>query len=539
MNVRSRRRRHGFVLLLLLRGLVVVGGGGLGDLGVELIVADEPVDEVAEAGLEGGGRAVAEVVRGVADVGVGERHVAVAGHGDDALVGLPAQQLLEDGHHPGDGHGGGVAEVVDAERRWPAFSAGPGAGALAGGVERAEAALDDVVDVGEVAARVGAVGGAEQRDGLAGHDAAGEEEVGHVGAAPRPVHGEEAEAGDGEPVDVVVGVRDGLAGLLGGRVQRRRAVGAVVLGEGRVGVEPVHGRGRGPDDRRLRVGVLGRHLQDADEPGHVGRHVRLRRLHGVPHPGLRGQVQHVRERRHVEEPLQQRGVVDVGVEHQDAAAGQQRLARALQRRVVVGVEVVEAQDAVAAGPQRERAVRAHEARGAGDQHGDAPVPARPGAPPHLLLPRGAPVRRRGHEQAAVRGGGARAVVGAAAAAGGEVEGAREEGRVVQREEEDERERGQHGGAEEQVRRRGHELGAGRPAQQQRAPAGVPLQLHPLGGRVHRGDPRRRHCGCLGLCSSSSSRSGPRGRAGARRTETARLEASRLAEEGVRRASVWI
>jgi len=105
---------------------------------------------------------------------------------------------------------------------------------------------------------------------------------------------------------------------------------------------------------------------------------------------------------------------------------------------------------------------------------------------------------------------------------------------VHGEEDDERERGEHGGAEEQVRRRGHELGAGRPAQQQRAPAGVPLQLHPLGGRVHRGDPRRRHCGCALLFVLLAFRAS---RDSWIDSYTDRqlgwLEASRLAEEGVR------
>jgi hypothetical protein len=49
-----------------------------------------------------------------------------------------------------------------------------------------------------LAAHVGAVGGVEQHDEVAVDDAAGEGEVGHVGAAPRPVDGEEAEARDGE-----------------------------------------------------------------------------------------------------------------------------------------------------------------------------------------------------------------------------------------------------------------------------------------------------------------------------------------------------
>jgi hypothetical protein len=41
----------------------------------------------------------------------------------------------------------------------------------------------------------------------------------------------------------------------------------------------------------------------------------------------------------------------------------------LERGVVVGVEAVDADDAVAALAERQRAVRAHEARGARDEHG--------------------------------------------------------------------------------------------------------------------------------------------------------------------------
>jgi hypothetical protein len=109
---------------------------------------------------------------------------------------------------------------------------------------------------------------------------------------------------------VVVRARNGLPGLLRRGVERGRAVRAVVLGEGRGGVEPVHGRGGGPHDGWLRVGVPRRGLEERDEAGHVGGHVGLRRAHRVAHAGLRRQVEHVRERDGGEEPLQQRGVED-------------------------------------------------------------------------------------------------------------------------------------------------------------------------------------------------------------------------------------
>ena len=53
----------------------------------------------------------------------------------------------------------------------------------------------------------------EDGDVGAHHDVLRELEGRHVGAAPRPVHGEEAQAGQGHAVDVVVSVRDQLIRL--------------------------------------------------------------------------------------------------------------------------------------------------------------------------------------------------------------------------------------------------------------------------------------------------------------------------------------
>lgn len=83
-----------------------------------------------------------------------------------------------------------VADVVDAVR-------GEGQPVLArlhlgGGLHDTTDALDDVVDVGEVAAAVAHV---EDLDGVAAAQLLGEAEVGHVGPAHGAVHREEAQAG--------------------------------------------------------------------------------------------------------------------------------------------------------------------------------------------------------------------------------------------------------------------------------------------------------------------------------------------------------
>jgi hypothetical protein len=94
-------------------------------------------------------------------------------------------------------------------------------------------------------------------------------------------------------------------------------------------------------------------------------------LHGVAQAGLRREVEHVGEGHDVEELGQEAAVVDVALHDEHAVAAQQRAPRLLERGVVVGVEAIDADDAddaVAVLAERQRAVRAHEARDACDEH---------------------------------------------------------------------------------------------------------------------------------------------------------------------------
>lgn len=110
-----------------------------------------------------------------------------------------------------------VADVVDAVRgeRQPVLARLH----LGRGVHDAPDALDDVVDVGEVAAAVAHV---EDLDGVAAAQLLGEAEVGHVGPAHGAVHREEAQACRGDRVELGVGGGHELVGLLGGGVERHR-----------------------------------------------------------------------------------------------------------------------------------------------------------------------------------------------------------------------------------------------------------------------------------------------------------------------------
>ena len=85
--------------------------------------------------------------------------------------------------------------------------------------------LDDIIDVGEIAAQVSVV---VDVDGLAGKDALGKLEVGHVGTSPRTIHGKEAQSGAGDVVEVVVALGHQLVGALAYRIHAGRVVHPIV-----------------------------------------------------------------------------------------------------------------------------------------------------------------------------------------------------------------------------------------------------------------------------------------------------------------------
>src|SRR6266487_5566799 len=94
----------------------------------------------------------------------------------------------------------------------------------------------------------------ENRDRLAGQDAAHELEQGHVRTPPGPVHGEEAKAGDRKTEEMSIRVRHQLVRLLGRRVERYGMVDVLLLGERLLRVRAVD-RAGGGEDQMLRAVV--------------------------------------------------------------------------------------------------------------------------------------------------------------------------------------------------------------------------------------------------------------------------------------------
>lgn len=236
-----------------------------------------------------------------------------------------------------------VADVVDAVR-------GKGQPVLAHlhlgrGVHDAPHALDDIVDVGEVAAAVSHV---EDLDGVAAAQLLGEAEVGHVGPAHGAVHREEAQAGRGDGIELGVGGGHELVGLLCGGVERHRRVHAVLLGERHLLVAAVDRAGAGVDQVLDRVVAAGlEHVEEADE---VALEVGARVLDGVADARLGSEVHHDVEAVLGEQALDEGGVAQVAAHEGEAAVrvslGQHAQAGVLDAGVVIAVEVVEANDGI-------------------------------------------------------------------------------------------------------------------------------------------------------------------------------------------------
>lgn len=236
-----------------------------------------------------------------------------------------------------------VADVVDAVRgeRQPVLAHLH----LGRGVHDAPDALDDVVDVGEVAAAVAHV---EDLDGVAAAQLLGEAEVGHVGPAHGTVHGEEAQAGRRDGVELGVGGGHELVGLLGGGVERHRRVHAVLLGERHLLVAAVDRAGAGVGEVLDRVVAAG--LEDVEEADEVALEVCAGILDGVADTGLGGEVYHNVEAVLREQALDEGGIAQVATHEGEAAVGvglgQHAQARVLDAGVVIAVKVVEAEDCV-------------------------------------------------------------------------------------------------------------------------------------------------------------------------------------------------
>ena len=308
---------------------------------LDVVIALIPFGKGPQTVLERRRGLVAHVALERRGVGVGDGNVAGL-HRHELLVGLEVvvgrehallhQNALQRVDEVEQVLGVRVADVVDAV-------GGKGQPVLAHlhhgrGVHDAPHTLDDVVDVGEVAAAVAHV---EDLDGLPAAQLLGETEIGHIGPAHGAVHREEAQAGRRDGVELGIGGGHELVGLLSGGVERHRGVDAVFLGERHLLVAAVDRAGAGVDQVLHWVMAAGlEHVEKSDE---VALEVGARVLDGVADARLGGEVHHDVEAILSEQALDEGGVAQVAADEGETALGVGRSKHAQARVLNAGVVV--------------------------------------------------------------------------------------------------------------------------------------------------------------------------------------------------------
>ena len=208
--------------------------------------------EVAETFAEGNFRGESEVALEGGGVCVGGRDVAWL-HGDKFFVGFEVVVLgentgveeffLKDLDEVEEAFGLPSADVIngigrDGETILTEF-------ALRCTFHDTEDALDDVINIGEVAAAITVV---EDLDGIAFEEFISEAEVCHIGTTSRTVNGEEAETRGGDIVEFAVAVSKEFVALLGCCIETDGVVYPIVGAERYFLVAAVDTRAGGVDE---------------------------------------------------------------------------------------------------------------------------------------------------------------------------------------------------------------------------------------------------------------------------------------------------
>ena len=192
-----------------------------------------------EIALEGGG------------IGIGGGDVAGL-HGDELFVGFEVEVLgedtganqffLEDGHEIEEVLGLAATDVINGIR-WDGETV-VALLAFRGTLHHADDALDNVVDIGQVASAVAVV---VDLDGLALQELIGKAEVGHVGTTCGAIDREEAQARGGDVIELRIAVGEKLVALLGGCIKGYGIIHTVVGAKGDFLVAAIDGARRSID----------------------------------------------------------------------------------------------------------------------------------------------------------------------------------------------------------------------------------------------------------------------------------------------------
>lgn len=259
-----------------------------------------PLCKGTETLTEGGAGLEAEVALEGGGVGIGDGNITGL-HGDKFFVGFEVvvlgkdagtdEFLLQDGDE--------IQQILGLVVTYIIYGIGwDGETVFAGLLHRGflhdtDNALDNVVDVGEVALAVAVV---EDLYLLTLDEFVGEAEVGHVGTTARTVDGEKTEARRGDVVELAVGMGHQFVALLGGGIEGDGIVNLVVGAVGHLLVAAIDTGGGGIDEVLYPTLVLliriAAGFQDVVEADEVGLDIGAGVGDAVAHTGLGGQVDH-------------------------------------------------------------------------------------------------------------------------------------------------------------------------------------------------------------------------------------------------------
>ena len=167
---------------------------------------------------------------------------------------------------------------------------------------------------------------------------------------------------------MAVAVGHQLVGFLGGRIQADRVVHRVADGERHLGIGAIDA-GRAGIDQMADLLVAAR-LEDVEEADQVAVRVGMRVLQRVADAGLCCEVQHALRAQLGEQPARGIGIRDVGLDEAEALVRRElRQAGVLQARVVIIVQVVDADHRMAFGQEPAGAMHANEAGRTGHDDG--------------------------------------------------------------------------------------------------------------------------------------------------------------------------
>ena len=154
-------------------------------------------------------------------------------------------------------------------------------------VDQPQHNTDHIVDLGKVAPHPAMI---KQLDRGTLQDRPGKQENRHVGPSPRPVDGKEPQARHWKSIEMAVGMRDQLIGLLCGGVEADRMIGFVVLRKRQLAVGAVDRRRRCID--QMATSVVSATFQHIDETFEIGVDIGMRMIDRVTHTCLRRQMDH-------------------------------------------------------------------------------------------------------------------------------------------------------------------------------------------------------------------------------------------------------